>query len=817
MVPIHPKEILLKKYLINMGWENIADAIKRKIEKFKAKNGSLTVSQLAGMVKSHFAELKVNDYFEDEFDGVSDEVLAGWLEKIQIRLRSVIITTIGEDTIISDGNDYKRWLTTDRISGDNWHYWKRYEEYLRKLERPDDVIKNTANSTKEIIERLGDPKDNISELQKGLVLGSVQSGKTANFNGVLNRAIDVQYDVIIVFSGIMDDLRIQTQRRINKDVIGLGEDDGRINQPLGVGKIDSFESSDVYQITSITTTTTDFKKSSLDAHAELANQRILVCKKNVAVLANLIYWFKSSMGEGQKRLSKSLLVIDDEADNASLNNLGSKGIDYASKVNGHIRAMLNLFSRKSYLGYTATPFANILQDQNASNETDGIWTIPFKYRGESSEMKCTLAPSLFPDKFIYKLARPSDYLGPDRFFSSGSETEEQIKIPLIDIIPDNEDEITNINGAEYELRKSLIDAVDCFILSIALRESRNAVLQVMPGYSIHHSMLIHTSRLIKEQNKTMQGVKEYYKSLKSDIGQDALNDPTGIYGRLKLQWNKFFYFQVSNMTSFLPSDYNAHGLIDKSWEEISANLPHAIKGIDVLAINSDTGDKLNYPENVAQKYIAIGGNRLSRGFTLEGLTINYFLRDTTYYDSLLQMGRWFGYRPGYIDACRLFIDYETENRYNFVTRALCELEDQIESMELQRKSPKEFELRIRKHPDVLKITRASILKNAKEVSLSYANQVQQTTVFQLEKSRLENAWSSFLKLFSELKSGFSEDGGFIILSADLETLDRFLNLPNSFTGDVIWSSIREYIRLCNQTGKLTDFKIAIKSGGSKIS
>lgn len=799
-----------------MGWENISENIKNRVEKFKMKNGSIDVAKLYELITLYFYEIKNNQYFEDEFDGVDEALINLWLTRIKVRLKSIIITSIGLDTVISENGNYEKWINEDRIKEDDWNYWKRYSRYLRKIGRPIDVIDSTERSTKEIIERLGDPKSQIEDLQKGLVLGSVQSGKTANFNGVLSRAIDVKYDVIIVFSGIMEDLRIQTQKRINKDVIGLGEVDGQINQSIGVGNVEKFGRGGIYQISSITSTTTDFKKSLIDANYDFTNQRILVCKKNVGVLTNLIYWLKTSMGSGERCLDMSLLVIDDEADNASLNNLGYKGFDYASKVNGNIRALLNLFKRKSYLGYTATPFANILQDQNEGLTNHDAWKIPFRYNGEVKELFCSLSPSLFPDKFIYKLASPSSYLGPQKFFSNGKELEGDSKIPLIETIPrQHEDVLVNFEEG-FSLRKSLTDAIDCFVISIALRESRISVLETLPGYTKHHSMLIHISRLIDDQNNAAEDIKKYIKYLKDSFNEDRLNDKTGIYEQFRLQWNRFFIYQVDNILSFLPDDYNTDGLIPKKWDDISALLPHSITNIEVKAINSKTCEKLDYPENVSKKYIAVGGNRLSRGFTLEGLTINYFLRDTNYYDTLLQMGRWFGYRPGYIDACRLFIDSNTEDKYNYVTSALCELEEQIESMEAQDKTPKEFELRIRKNPDVLKITRSSILKNAKEVRMSFQNQVQQSTIFKLNDDRLNSSWNSFQALFNELNIKVqNDDDPFYLHQGNVETLYRFLDLPNSFSeNNVPLIQIKEYIELCNKYGKLKNWKIAIKRTGS---
>nr|WP_068893050.1 Z1 domain-containing protein [Pedobacter panaciterrae] len=799
-----------------MGWDFLSDHIRNKVEKIKRSKGFITLEQLEDHIDEIYSKMQSSEVFEDEFEGIDDQTLKEWLTKIKLRLKSVIVTTVDPDNVIDESKDYERWIEK-RPMPLNWNYFDRYLSYLKKLGRPADVIVSTEKSTKAIIERLGDPRQDIQPLQKGLVLGAVQSGKTANFNGVINRGVDAGYDMIIVFSGIMEDLRYQTQKRINNDVIGIGEVGVQINQPLGVGKIQQFGKDGIYQITSITSTSADFKKSMVKSNFNFTNQKILVCKKNVGVLTNLIYWLKSSMPEGCNTLPKSLLVVDDEADNASLNNLGHKGAEYASKVNGHMRALLNLFSRRSYLGYTATPFANILQDQHGAIECDDAWVIPYRHDGQIHQLQCSLAPGLFPDKFIYKLAAPTSYLGPKRFFSNGQEQEGDRKIPLIETIPiPAEDDNYSIDDTGLFLKKSLIDAIDCFILSIALRDSRKNVLQNLPGYNDNHTMLVHISRLIANQNAAADAIKSYVSYVTGKIMTDSLSDPSGIYERLKLQWNRFFAYKVANIRSYLPEEYNADGLDSRTWDDVSSYIPTAVKGVVVKAVNSFTGDKLTYPDGASQKYIAVGGNRLSRGFTLEGLTINYFLRDTNYYDALLQMGRWFGYRPGYIDACRLFIDFPTEEKYDFITAALTELEEQIEAMEIQKKTPKEFELRIRKHPDVLKITRTSILKNAKEVRLSFQNIVQQSVSFKIEKESVRTSYESFKLLFDEL--GFKpteQKGGFYTLDADRNTLFRFLSLPATYLPQAFMKdAIVEYIDLCAELGKLTKWKIAIKRTGS---
>jgi hypothetical protein len=257
----------------------------------------------------------------------------------------------------------KIWLTSDRIEKLGWEkdeiktYRSRYMQYLNTIGRPKDYIDETKRSSLEIVKKFGDPQSEDSFFTRGLVVGSVQSGKTANFNAVINSSIDVGYSLIIVLSGIMEDLRKQTQKRIEKEVVGY------TNSFIGVGTVASFGEmgayNDVTQIIIPTSDKTDFKKSMKEADFSLNNKNILVCKKNTSVLKNLILWLDNYLNENKDKIEIPFLIIDDEADNASLNNLGHKGKEYASTINGHIRALLALFKKKTYLGFSATPFGNV--------------------------------------------------------------------------------------------------------------------------------------------------------------------------------------------------------------------------------------------------------------------------------------------------------------------------------------------------------------------------------------------------------------------------------------------------------------------------
>lgn len=631
---------------------------------------------------------------------------------------------------------FKTWLTSERKNKIEWNYSKRYFTLLENSGRSEKVVNETINSSCEILEKMGDPKSDTPFYVKGLVVGSVQSGKTGNFNAVINRSIDAGYGLIIVLSGIMEDLRSQTQLRIENDVIGTGIIDitTETKGVKGVGKITRFGNqgdTSVNQVFGITSYKSDFNKSLIDADFNIDHTNILVCKKNVSVLKNLIVWLDDYLEENKDRHNIPLLILDDEADNASLNNEGAKGREYASKTNGHIRALLDLFTRKTYLGYTATPFANVLQDRNEVPEDK--WKVPYKLKGEKEEKLRTQVNNIFPDDFIVLLNPPSNYIGAKQIFETFEPIDNKLrlKIPLIEIVKDTVSEFPSridketLEGVEnfrtkdefeenggylnYEnykdyisstrasktsddfpkiLPKSLKDSVMCFILSIAIRESRKQKMIYSASYMPHHTMLIHISRFSLWQNTTRNLLRDYVTNLQSKIENETHTSPESIYGVLEKIWYKYYSHIIESIESYLPTGYHDEFLIPITFDSLKNYLPDAINNIEVKAINSITKDSLEYPKNSPKKIIAVGGNRLSRGFTLEGLTINYFIRSTDYSDTLLQMGRWFGYRPGYLDCCKLFTTQDSKDKFDSTTRTIEELEVEFRKMEAKNKTPK---------------------------------------------------------------------------------------------------------------------------------
>ncbi|MBM3454218.1 MAG: hypothetical protein FJX80_03605 [Bacteroidetes bacterium] len=808
------------------------------------------------------------------YSEVDDETLKNYFETAKNQYLSVNPIDIDPSNSLTK-KGFRTWLTVERKEEmkNSWNYSDRYFTLLEKAGRSEKVIDETKKTSLEILEKMGDPKSREEFYVKGLVVGSVQAGKTQNFNAVINRAIDSGYGLIIVLSGLMEDLRNQTQLRIENDVIGEGRDIDTDALVKGVGAIRRFGNlgdSSVTQVISITSAKSDFKKSLLDADFSLNHTNILVCKNNVSVLRNLIVWLHDYLQENKDQHDIPLLILDDEADNASLNNEGKLGREYASKTNGHIRALLALFKRKTYLGYTATPFANILADRNDAPENN--WIIKYKVRGQAEEKVLHRVDNLFPDDFIVLLNPPTNYVGAKQIFETMKpiDNKAELKIPLVELVDDNiehfpdqvyfaknselvgilkiknqkewNEKIGEFNSyldfadySEYKrqtrssrtgddfprkLPDSIKESILCFILSIAIRESRKPAMVNSTMFNPHNSMLIHISRYTLWQNRLKDLIDVYARELQSSLQLDDPTNPTSIFATFERIWFKYYSKIIEQVSDYLPKGYDDEFLKPISFETIKNNfLTDAIKGIEVKAINSSTGDKLIYPKNSPKKYIAIGGNRLSRGFTLEGLSINYFVRSTDYSDALLQMGRWFGYRPGYLDCCKLFITRDSMEKYDLVTRTIEELEIEFKKMEEKNRTPANFILRVKKHPSALKITRPTILRDTLEVNWSYQDSLEQSTNFVISKKKIEAVWEQFknnivrkYRFEFKKKKDNKTDTGFLVAQTDISGVQEILRQENNFGSETCESIIR-FLERCQEVDKIRNWTIAIKTTG----
>lgn len=620
-----------------------------------------------------------------------------------------------QDFQILEGNDRRLpWLKefkANKIS--NWNFWTRYKLYLSEQKGYAPAVINQLDEiTDRILDNLFNPQQvNISIDKKGLVVGQVQSGKTANYTGLICKAADAGFNFIIVLAGIHNNLRSQTQSRIDEGFLGFDTQYERaysINSTtkIGVGLIPGFDSAIANSYT------TSIDKGDFNSRAantagfnfNAPQPIILVVKKNASVLKRLYKWL-CAQTSGKKQISnKSLLLIDDEADNASINTKKDKDTD-PTAINDNIRKIIQLFNRSAYVGYTATPFANIFI---AQDETD-----------------------LFPRDFIINLPAPDNYIGPNKVFGTYSETSEEeddvlpIVIPIDDykaFIPDGHKK-DDKKPTKSDIPESLKLAIKCFILTCAIRRARGQENK-------HNSMLIHVSRYQVWQNEIRDIVNEQFRYYKQEI---EANDPAVLAEfRALLEGNVNgcpSYKQITEKIKGSPSlskidqDLTVH-----KWDEIKPLLYQAVQKIEVKSINGSSGDVVDYQLNskTGISVIAIGGDKLSRGLTLEGLSVSYFLRASKMYDTLMQMGRWFGYRPSYVDLCRLFTSSELNEWYRHIAVASSELLDEFDYLAESRSTPETYGLRVRTHPGCLQITALNKMRNSHEIQVSWAERLIET-------------------------------------------------------------------------------------------
>ena len=528
-----------------------------------------------------------------------------------------------------------------------------------------------------ILGLLQDPTSDGTWSRRGLVIGHVQSGKTSNYMGVIAKAADAGYKFIIVIAGIHNNLRKQTQQRIDEGFVGRSSDPAnRVN--IGVGLDKNYPNP-----VTLTNINSDFNKQTADKSGAQINDFkkpvVIVIKKNVKTLQALHTWLRELNAKGRDRIADvPMLIIDDEADNASINT--NKPDINPTATNAWIRKILRLFTKNCYVGYTATPFANIFIDPDALDK-------------EAYE-------ELFPKDFIHSLNAPTTYFGPDKVF-----LDEITSAVILKRIDDCEEYLpfSHKNGSPVaELPPSLYRALDQFIVARAIRNLRGQERK-------HCSMLINVSRFVSVQRE-----------VKGFIGLRVAKL------REAVKANYMMPEEVSMKNSYMAGLKSAFEIefaeSDFTWEEVKNVLLGAFEYLRTYIINSKSDEVLDYGkyqrDGIGLTAIAIGGLSLSRGLTIEGLTISYMYRNTRMYDTLMQMGRWFGYRPGYEDICRVYLPDDSINWYKHIAEASDELRQQIRRMRQAELSPRDFGLYVKSHPDSLLVTAANKMRSGETVTLN---------------------------------------------------------------------------------------------------
>ena len=636
-------------------------------------------------------------------------------------LESIFNISIGSSKNLDNNTeDHIPWLP-DRRSEINWDFWDRYRRYLEKEKGwAPVVIERLDSTTDDVLERLEDPNREHNWDRRGMVVGQVQSGKTANYTGLICKAVDAGYKLIIVLAGMQDSLRSQTQLRLDEGFLGFNSQTG---SPVGVGKIVG------KRLNSMSATTSaqkgDFNRRISRQFAVLpggSDPLLMIVKKNKSVLENLYNW-ASRQGVDDKisgrRVVKevSLLIIDDEADHASINTnpplFDDNGIVQdeldVSAINGLIRKLLSSFDQSSYVGYTATPFANIFIYPDIENKHPDF------------------GDDLFPRSFIINLPTPSNYIGPVQVFGidvkKNSSLESVEGLSIVHPIYDHQNWMpTHRKGhiPPEPIPPSLIEAIRSFILGCAIRIARGQENE-------HNSMLIHVSRYTDVQKEVYEQVADTVKSIKLRLKHGDGNSSHQIISEFRELWETNFLPTTQKILEIRPTEQCEN--ID--WDKIQVLLYKAADKIKIKKINGKAKDVLEYWEyKNGLSVIAIGGDRLSRGLTLEGLTVSYYLRASKMYDTLMQMGRWFGYKPGYLDLCRLYTTDELVQWYEHITVASEELREEFDYMvDSGAATPRDFGLKVRTHPQGLMITGANKMKTGTRMELSFAGSISETTIF----------------------------------------------------------------------------------------
>ncbi|MDA8055328.1 MAG: hypothetical protein M0Z77_06730 [Thermoplasmatales archaeon] len=677
-------------------------------------------------------------------------------DTLRARIEKRFNIEIEAPKILEDTGEHIAWLKERKATGTiEWKLWNRYYRYLIDVkQRPPSVVNDVDRATDEILGRLENPIDlERSWDRRGMVVGQVQSGKTGNYTGLICKALDSGYKVIIVLAGPYNNLRSQVQIRLDEELLGFDTSQFTVGRApdgiVGVGKLKPEFTPNITPLTN-QLEEGDFRLMVAQRVAinPGGNPVLLVVKKNAVVLETVRRFFASGpSAHFDSNLQRNivtgvpLLVIDDEADYGSVNTAdvptddeGNFLTDYdPTRINGLVREILMTFGQRAYVGYTATPFANIFIHSEMFQDRYG--------------------PDLFPESFIIGLQPPSDYIGPSKIF--GNRDSDDGILPLLRAVHDQEDFIPDKHKKDFSptgLNESVKKAMCSFILACAVRRVR--------GYkSVHNSMLIHVTRYVLTQAKVADLVKAELEFIKSALAHGEGAYHPSIREILKNLWEEDF---VGTSSEVYPE------MDPIPWEALNSELLPAVTKMQVIVINGTAADVLSYKENEAQglNVIAIGGDKLSRGMTLEGLSVSYFLRASRMYDTLLQMGRWFGYRPDYADVCRIFTTDQMVDYYQRIQAADEELRQEFDIMVERKETPRTYGLKVRSHKGLL-VTSSVKMRHGIYLNLKYEGDIAETTVFNPDDDTV---------------------------SHNLNVTDLFLkglqSTPKVTEGHVLWSGVR---------------------------
>ena len=748
-------------------------------------------------------------------------------EKLIAQFERDYHTFVGEVlTLQTDEDDWEPWLSKSKADI-SWDFWERYRTYLlQQQDLPKPVVDSLDEITDETLGNLIAPNTEGSWDRRGMVVGHVQAGKTTNYAGLICKAADSGYKVIIVLTGFHNNLRTQTQIRLEEAFVGYditaSEEEGA-RAPIGVGQVSSDPALRVDTITN-RSEKGDFNRSVANNFGMNPGGRplVFVIKKNASVLKNLVKYLESVHNnkdkEGNYFISDiPLLLIDDEADQGSVDTKkmdmdigGDPDPDHdPTTLNRLIRKILYIFTQSAYIGYTATPFANIFIHNEATTDKYG--------------------DDLFPRSFITVMPTPSNYIGPDTVFGLIDDDGEsrQPGLPIIRTIedyaasndlketvgwmpPKHDKSHTPLYMGNDEVTPSLRKAVISFVIGCAVR--------MLSGQEKkHNSMLIHVTRFIDVQERVYIQVN----NLMRDIQQMLLYGEEGSKDDLLNEMHELW------ISDFKPTNNEINNELcpEHLWSEVSDKVLASASSITVRRINGTAGDVLDYEKHkkTGLNVIAIGGDKLSRGLTLEGLIVSYFTRPTRMYDTLMQMGRWFGYRDGFIDLCRLYAPEGLIEWFEHITDASDQLRREFVLMCEMGETPATYGQRVQTHP-VLMVTSQVKMRHTTELTCSYQGAISETIVYSRKKTDVEQNYAATQALIEKidasnqvrkqpLRSSKPNDipGKYIWMGVDVEDVLDFLKeyITPSHARRVNTGLLAQYIQNQIDNGDLSSWSVLI--------
>ena len=584
-----------------------------------------------------------------------------------------------------------RWYFGPKPSDLHWPAVRAF--LLNEKEWQAEDVDGIDEASNEVVSLLENPAQEHFSC-RGLVVGHVQAGKTANMTAVAAKALDAGYDTVIVLAGLTNKLRYQTQLRLYSDLVCRHPINWHIHSPNELEQ--------------------DFRAPPHGGFlSHLDKKQLAVIKKNVSPLEELRTAVERTLPAVRRRLR--ILIIDDECDQASINS--ARGELDMTAINGRIRELLSLLPKVSYVGYTATPFANVLIN-------------PYRIDGQELD-------DLYPRDFITALPRSDGYFGAERLFGATPSDPDDVQpeeegLDMIRDVPDEEVALLQPrtrgerDSFQPEMTNSLETAILYFLACCAARHVRG-------DRTRHMTMLVHTSAYVSAHERMAALIQGWV-----DVNRENIVDHESDIGqRIEQIW-------IAEQGR-LPAEITHAPPV--SIDQIFGCLPAVLDTIEFPVENGASDDRIDY-EGQPKTYIVVGGTILARGLTLEGLMVSYFLRTANQYDTLLQMGRWFGYRRRYEDLPRIWLPEQLRLRFRALAAVEQEIRDDIEQYRRQELTPLDIAVRIRAIPGMA-ITAANRMRAARRCAVSYWGTHRQTFRFDhREEGLLRRNWAAASELVS---------------------------------------------------------------------